>query len=120
MKRLDIKNFTKRMDDIHSDFFTINYCSNADDKYIIGIDTNDVVSFKPLKRKHYKMSIDKRANEDNRYELWLWDMEGNISYPMSIAVNEISSLSLFTSYLNHILTLAGNGVFDGEPGNMIK
>ena len=46
MKRLEIKNFVKRMDDIDSDYFGVRYCSNAEDKYIIGIDTNDVVNIK--------------------------------------------------------------------------
>jgi hypothetical protein len=109
------------MDEIESDFFEIKYCSDADGKYIIGIDTNDVVSFKPLDSgKHYKMSITKRANETGRYEVWLWDMVGNISYPMTITAGEISSLSLFTSFLNSTLKLANEGVFEGSKGNMIK
>ena len=61
-----------------------------------------------------------RANEDGRYQIWIWDMELNISYPMTISANDISSLSLFTSFVNHTLTLASKGVFDGSPGNMIK
>jgi hypothetical protein len=109
------------MDEIESDYFTIRYSSNGHpDKYIIGIDTNDVVSFKPLKKNHYKMSIDKVSTDSGRYHIWLWDMESNISYPMTITADEISSLPLFTSFLNHTLKLASEGVFDGSNGCMIK
>jgi hypothetical protein len=120
MKRLDITNFTKRAMDMYSDFFEVKYCTEWPDKYIMSIDTRDVVSFKPIKHTHYKMSIDKAANEDGRYQVWIWDMGENISYPITISANDISSLSEFTSFVNHTLTLAGNGVFDGKTGNMIK
>ena len=120
MKRLEIRNFVQRMDEIESDFFGVRYCSDADDKYIIGLDTNDVVSFKQLKPKHYKMSIDKVCREDNRYHIWLWDMESNISYPMSIDRDELSNSSAFTSFLNHTLKLANGGEFSGSNGCMIK
>jgi hypothetical protein len=120
MKRLEIKNFVKRMDDIDSDYFGVRYCANAEDKYIIGIDTNDVVSFKPLGPKHYKMSIDKLPNEDGNYGIWLWEMESNISYPLSIIPYALSSLSEFTKFLNHTLKLADEGQFSGSNGCMIK
>jgi hypothetical protein len=120
MKRLEIKNFVKRMDDVYSDYFGIRYCANAEDKYIIGIDTNDVVSFKPLGPKHYKMSIDKLPNEDGNYHIWLWEMESNISYPLSVGLDSISSLSEFTKFLNHTLKLADEGSFSGSNGCMIK
>jgi hypothetical protein len=108
------------MDEIESDFFGVRYCSSAEDKYIIGLDTNDVVSFKQLKPKHYKMAIDKVCREDGSYHIWLWDMESNMSYPMSIGRDGLSNSSTFTSFLNHTLKLASEGVFDGSPGNKIK
>ena len=121
MKRLEITNFTKRVMEIHSDYFEVKYCTDRGDRYIMGLDTNDVVSFKPLDSgKHYKMSIDKRPNEDGNYGIWLWDMNGNISYPMSISMDSLKSLSLFTSYLIHTLRLANEGVFEGDKGNRIK
>ena len=120
MKRLNITNFTQRMDEIHSDFFEVKHCSDRGDKYIIGIVTNDVVSFKQLKPKHYKMAIDKICREDGRYHIWLWDMESNISYPMSIDRDELSNSSAFTSFLNHTLKLADRGEFSGSNGCMIK
>ena len=120
MKRLEIKNFVKRMDEIDSDYFGVRHCANAEDKYIIGIDTNDVVSFKPLGPKHYKMSIDKIPNEWGDYSIWLWEMESNISYPMSVSLDSISSLPRFTSFLNHTLRLADEGSFSGSNGCMIK
>ena len=35
------------MDEMYSDYFEIKYSTQDKDKYIIGIVTNDVVSFKP-------------------------------------------------------------------------
>ena len=121
MKRLEIKNFVKGMDEIYSDYFNIKYCSDAGDKYLIGIDTDDVVSFMSLRKKHYKMSIDKEwRNEDDGYKVWLWDVEANVSYPMSINRNALSNSSEFTSFLNHTIKLADEGSFSGTPGNRIK
>ena len=120
MKRLEIKNFVKSMNEIESDFFVVRYCSDAEGKYILGLDTNDVVSFKQLKPKHYKMAIDKLCREDNRYHIWLWDMESNISYPMSIDRDELSNSSAFTKFLNSTLKLADKGEFSGSNGCMIK
>ena len=120
MKRLEIKNFVKSMNEIESDFFVVRYCSDAEGKYILGLDTNDVVSFKQLKPKHYKMAIDKLCREDGRYHIWLWDMESNISYPMSIDRDELSNSSSFTKFLNNTLKVADKGEFSGSNGCMIK
>ena len=120
MKRLEITNFTKRAMEIYSDFFEVRHCSDSGDRYLMGIDVRDTISFKPLGPKHYKMSIDKMMNEDGNYHIWLWDMGENISYPMSIMPDNISSVSLFTSFLNHTLKLAGNGEFSGTSGNGIE
>jgi hypothetical protein len=120
MKRLNITNFTKRVMDIYSDFFMIKHCTDTTDRYIIGIEVIDVVSFKPLSGgKYYKMAIDKVTNEDGNYHIWLWDIGENISYPMSITPDALSSVSLFTSFLNHTLKLANNGDFSGDKGNRI-
>ena len=119
MKRLNITNFTNRVMEIHSDFFEVGYCSNGKDRYLIGLDIKDVVSFNPLSSKHYKMSIDKVTNEDGNYGIWLWDMGENISYPMSIMPDNISSVSEFTSFLNHTLKLANEGSFSGDTGNRV-
>lgn len=120
MKRLNITNFTKRVMDIYSDFFMIKHCTDTTDRYIIGIEVIDVVSFKPLSGgKYYKMAIDKVTNEDGNYHIWLWDIGENISYPMSITPDALSSVSLFTSFLNHTLKLANEGSFSGDKGNRI-
>jgi hypothetical protein len=119
MKELRIKNFTKSVMDIYSDFLEIKYSTDTGDKYIIGIDIRDVISFKPLGSKHYKMSIDKAPNEDGNYHIWLWDMGLNISYPMSIDRDSLSNSSVFTSFLNHTLKLANEGSFSGDTGNRI-
>jgi hypothetical protein len=85
----------------------------------MGIDTNDVVSFKRLEPKHYKMAIDKAPNADGNYHIWLWDMGLNISYPMSIERDELSNSSTFTKFLNHMLKVADRGEFSGDVGNRI-
>ena len=57
MKRLEIKNFVKSMNDVYSDFFEVKYSTQDKDKYIIGIVTRDVVSFKPSPGYSYMMAI---------------------------------------------------------------
>ena len=123
MKRLNITNFTKKLMEIYSDFFMIKHCSEDRDKYLIGIEVRDVVSFKPLEPKYYKMEIYKDKSTDSlleAYELKLWDMGENISYPMSIMPDNISSVSEFTSFLNNTLKVADRGEFSGSNGCMIK
>ena len=119
MKRLEITNFSKRVMEIHSDFFVVKYCSSAGNRYLIGLDVRDTISFKPLRPKHYKMAIDKLCREDGNYGIWLWDVGENISYPMSIMPDNISSLSEFTSFLNNTLKVADRGEFSGDVGNRI-
>jgi len=123
MKRLNITNFIQRMDEMYSDYFEIKYSTQDKDKYIIGIVTNDVVSFKPSPDYNYMMAIYKgRGLEDieDSYGIKLWDMGKNITYPMSICVDNLKSLSVFTSFLNHTLKLAGDGEFSGTSGNGIE
>ena len=124
MKRLNITNFTDKVMDIVSDYFMIKYSTHDKDKYIIGIVTNDVVSFKPSPGYNYMMAIYKDrepdTNIDDSYGIKLWDMGENITYPMSICVSNLKSLSLFTTFLNHTLKLAGEGEFSGTSGNGIE
>ena len=121
MKRLEITNFTQRMDDMYSDFFEIKYSTQNKYKYIIGLGIRDVVSFKPLKANYnYMMSIDKVMDDYGNYGIKLWDMGENITYPMSIWKDNLKSLSEFTSFLNHTLKLAGEGEFSGTSGNGIE
>jgi hypothetical protein len=119
MKRLEIKNFTQRMDEMYSDFFEVKHSSDSGDKYIIGLGIRNVVSFKQWGPKYYKMSINKVTNEDGNYGIWLWDVGENISYPMSIDRDELSNSSTFTTFLNHMLKVANRGEFSGDVGNRI-
>ena len=106
---------------MYSDFFEIKYSTQNKDKYIIGLGIRDVVSFKPLKANYnYMMSIDKVMDEYGNYGIKLWDMGENITYPMSVDVNSLKSLSLFTTFLNHTLKLASEGSFSGTSGNGIE
>ena len=123
MKRLNITNFIQRMDEMYSDYFEIKYSTQDKDKYIIGIVTNDVVSFKPSPDYNYMMAIYKGRGLDDiedSYGIKLWDMGKNITYPMSICVDNLKSLSVFTSFLTHTLKLAGDGEFSGTSGNGIE
>jgi hypothetical protein len=122
MKRLNITNFTKKMMEIYSDFFMIKHCSEDKDRYLIGIEVRDVVSFKPLEPKYYKMAIYKDKSTDSlleAYELKLWDMGENITYPMSIWTDNLKSTTLFTIFLNSTLKMADRGEFSGNKGNEI-
>ena len=120
MKELRIKNFTKAVMDMDSDYFRIKYSTEQADKYVLGIDTNDVVSFKPLQPKHYKMAIHKSKEDgSDNFTVWLWDMGKNMSYPMSIWVDNVSSISNFARFLTHTLKVADRGEFSGHKGNMI-
>jgi len=120
MKELKIKNFTKAVMDIESDYFTIRYSTEANDAYVLGIDTRDVVSFNPLKDKHYKMAIHKRKEDgSDNFMVWLWDMAENMSYPMSIWEDDVKSTSNFARFLKHTLQVADRGDFSGHKGNMI-
>jgi len=117
MKALNIKNFTNSVMDIYSDYFEIKYSTDMGDKYVMGIDTRDVVSFKPLGNRHYKMAIHKGIKDDlNSYQVWLWDMERNVSYPMGIWKHNLSNTEEFSRYLTNILQLADRGDFEGEKG----
>ena len=90
------------------------------DKYVLGIDTRDVVSFKPYGNRHYKMAIHKDIKDDlNSYQVWLWDMERNMSYPIGIWKHNLSNTEEFSRYLTNILQLADRGDFEGEKGNKI-
>ena len=125
MKRLNITNFTQRMNDMYSDFFEIKYSTQDADKYIIGIVANDVVSFRPTPGYNYMMAIykDRGLDDtliDDSYGIKLWDMGENITYPMSICVDNLKSISEFTSFLNHTLKLASEGSFSGTSGNGIE
>jgi hypothetical protein len=108
MKRLEIKNFDKKVMDITSDYIDIRYSSDMGDKYVLGISG----------KNHYKMAIYKDSDSDN-YTVWLWDMGKNISYPMSIWMDNISSIKRFKAFLENVIKVGDRGEFSGEPGNRI-
>ena len=124
MKRLNITNFTQRMNEMYSDFFEIKYSTQDKDKYIIGIVTRDVVSFKPSPGYNYMMVIYKGRTPDSliedSYGIKLWDIGKNITYPMSVGVGSLKSIREFTWFLQHTLKLANDGEFSGTSGNGIE
>lgn len=109
MKRLEIKNFTKSVMDITSDYITIRYSTDQPDKYVIGIDG----------KFHYKLAIHKDSGDEFGYTVWLWSMDKNMSYPMSIDTTDLTNTSAFVRYLDNVIKVADRGEFAGEEGNRI-
>jgi hypothetical protein len=65
------------------------------------------------------MAIHKEEGDSEDYHMWLWDMNKNVSYPMNIYKRNLESTTEFTVFLNHILRMANEGIFDGVPGNRV-
>jgi hypothetical protein len=107
MKQLNIKNFTKSVMDMDSDYFTIKYSTERDDKYVIGVDG----------KYHYKVAIHKDMDIDSdSFQVWIWDVEKNMSYPLSVHMHNLTSIDNFRRYLTGIIQLADRGDFSGEIG----
>ena len=120
MRTLEIKNFTKAAMDIESDHFRIKYCTDRDDKYVLGIDSipDSTLRFEP--NRHYKLAIHKvKEDGSDNFTVWLWDMNRNMSYPMSIWRDDMASTSKFAKFLKGVLQLADKGEFSGHSGNKI-
>ena len=115
MKLLKIKNFTKVCMDIESKDFTIKYCTDAGDKYVLGIDS---IPIRYGPNIHYKLAIHKEESEGS-YHIWIWNMEKNISYPMNIYKRDLESISTFITFLTNVLGLANEDTFSGVSGNRI-
>ena len=106
MKRLDIKNFDKALMSIDSDYFEIKYSTDAGDRYIIGVDA----------KFYYKMAIHKESKDNDSYQVWIWDIERNMSYPMGVWQDNLSNPTSFGRYLTNVLQIADRGEFSGEKG----
>jgi hypothetical protein len=110
MKRLEIKNFDKKVMGIDSDRIKVSYTTDMGDKYVLGVSG----------KNHYKIAIYKESKDgSNNFTVWVWDMDKNYSYPMSIWMNDLSSINRFKSYLENVVGIADSGRFDGEPGNRV-
>ncbi len=110
MKRLEIKNFDKKVMDITSDYIEVRYSSDMGDKYVLGVSG----------KNHYKLAIYKETgDEEYGYTVWLWDMGKNFSYPMSVDMKDLSNSTAFAKYLDNVIKVADRGEFSGEAGNKI-
>ena len=110
MKRLDIKNFDKKVMDITSDYIEVRYSSDMGDKYVLGVSG----------KNHYKMAIYKETGDEAYgYTVWLWDMGKNFSYPMSVDTDDLSNSAAFAKYLDNVIRVADRGEYAGEAGNKI-
>jgi len=65
------------------------------------------------------MSIDKECRlGENDYQVWLYNMNDNISYPITIGLNELMSKARFMGFLETTIELADSSSFSGENGNL--
>lgn len=111
MKQLKISGWEKVVQDLDGRRFELQY----------GVDKTDCyrLSLKSVKSDHYyQMSIDKKPNSDADYQVWLYNMNDNISYPMTVSLSNLVSKERFESYLDSILSTADDGAFSGTSGNL--
>lgn len=107
---LKIKGFEKRVMEMESDKIAIRFATETDSRYILGIDS----------ALHYKVAIDKEENEYRDYGVWIWDVERNMTYPMSIEKENLVSIKDFKRYLEGIIKMADGEHFAGSKGNTQK
>ena len=111
MKELRIRGWEQQAKDIDGDNYTIQYGVDKSKAYRLSIKSERTPNY-------YQMSIDKELrSEFEDYQVWLYNMNENISSPMSIQLYNLSSKDSFISYLEGIIALADKGEFDGSIGN---
>ena len=110
MKRLDIRNWEKQCNDMNGNNYTIQYGVEKSFCYRLSIMSNK-------SRNYYQMSIDKVAREDGTYQVWIYDVDANMSYPLSIGLYELNSKGRFISFLETTIQVADSVGFSGNKGN---
>ena len=111
MKRLNIKSWERVVQDLDGKRFELQY----------GVDKSECyrLSLKSVKMNfYYQMSIDKKPNSDGDYQVYLYNMNDNVTYPMTIRLSDITSKRSFESYLDSIISTADTGAFSGTSGNL--
>ena len=112
MKRLEIRDWEKQCQDMDGDGYQIQYGVNKRTAYRLSIHSHRT-------NNYYQMSIDKVCRPDeNDYQIWLYNMNDNISYPMTIGLNELMSKDRFMGFLETTIGLADDGSFSGHNGNL--
>ena len=113
MKRLNIRDWERVTRDMDGGNYTIQYGVDKSNSYHLSIKSDKTPNY-------YRMSIDKEVRSEwDDYQVWLYNMNDNISYPMTVTLNAISSKASFIGYLEGIIALADNGDFSGNTGNSI-
>ena len=110
MKRLNIIGWEKVVQQLDGRRFELQY----------GVDKSLCyrLSLKSVRTNHYyQLSIDKEAREDGSYQVWIWDMNKNHSYPLSISTYEFKTKELFARFLDSIIDVLDTGGFSGNKGN---
>lgn len=113
MKRLNIKGWEREVQSLDGKRFELQYGVDKESGYHL--------SFKSIKTdKYYQMSISKDVRDDDKYQVWIWSIGPNVSYPLSIDLDEMISKDKFTRFLDSITDILDTGGFNGEAGNRIK
>ena len=110
MKELRIRGWEQQAKDMDGKNYTIQY----------GVDKSLCyrLSLKSVKTdNYYQLSIDKECREDGSYQVWIWDMNKNYSYPLSISTYEFKTKELFARFLDSIIDVLDTGGFSGNKGN---
>ena len=110
MKRLNISGWEKVVQGLDGQHFELQY----------GVDKTKCyrLSLKSVKTNYYyQMSIDKKLNTDGDYQVYLYNMNDNVTYPMTVSLDNLISKDRFTSYLDSIIGTADTGAFVGTSGN---
>ena len=110
MKRLNIRDWEIVTRDMDGENYTIQYGVDKSKAYRLSIKSERTPNY-------YQMSIDKDLRENTDYQVWLYNMNENISYPMSIHLHDIRSKDRFIRFLDGIIELADKGDFSGNKGN---
>ena len=110
MKKLNIRDWELVTRDMDGKNYTIQYGVDKSKAYRLSIKSERTPNY-------YQMSIDKDLRENTDYQVWLYNMNENISYPMSIHLNDVRSKVKFIKFLDGIIELADKGDFSGNKGN---
>ena len=107
MDRLNIVGFETFVDKLVSDRFKCVWLDTKSDRYLVGL----VSSYTA---KSYDIRIDRETRGFGGYQLWMYDKRVDISYPMTVYIRHLSSISNFIEFLDLIVRSADAEEFSGS------
>ena len=114
MKKLNIKGwFDLGKSDIEAKGFSIKSVEN----------TNGLYSIYLISDSHpnaYRADIMRESvigDTPNTYQLWLYNIIRDFSYPMGISLSDVMSRGNFIKYLENIIQIANEDGFCGDSGD---